>query len=273
MASCALPAAAQGRATIWSYFLSSVANSLARALEKRLRAELDAQPLPGRFDGVVALPHTEDGLAMRRHGDGAPGRPHHKAHHAQSPHEVSANHALLCRTLVGLLTHPNVGAAIVLETAEDAARYASVRGLSDGGGADAVGSSVDRGATSSSISSISSISSSISTPGGVCYATITASASESGLSSGWPRRHIACAPSTWPTLGSRPRGRNGSDAAPRRARVPSVKVRGFGAGVRSNAAVRTPSPAPPPIRCSPTPPRCWWRRGGRWRCSPKPTSS
>ena len=162
--------------------LSSVANSLARALEKRLRAEPDAQPLPGRFDGVVALPHTEDGLAMRRHGDGAPGRPHHKAHHAQSPHEVSANHALLCRTLVGLLTHPNVGAAIVLETAEDAARYASVRGLSDGGGADAVGSCVDRGATSSSISSISSISSSISTPGGVCYATITASASESGLS-------------------------------------------------------------------------------------------
>ena len=47
------------------------------------------------FDGVVALPHTEDGGAHR--GAAAHNRP------------------MLVRTLTGWLLHPNVGAALVLQ--------------------------------------------------------------------------------------------------------------------------------------------------------------
>jgi len=73
---------------------TSRANAFARALERRLRSE----PKTAGFDGVVALPHTEDGAVGDRE---------------------SNNRPLLIRTLTGWLLHPNVGACVVLQTVSD----------------------------------------------------------------------------------------------------------------------------------------------------------
>ena len=85
---------------------SSRGNAFARALERRVA------PFSGELgtsvDGVVSLTHTEDGSG--RNGP-------------------SNNRDLLLRTLLGLLLHPNVGAALVLSTAEDNRLSASGRGV------------------------------------------------------------------------------------------------------------------------------------------------
>ena len=102
--------------------LSSRLNAFARALEQALRARPDGAAAPGGgLDGVVALPHTEDGLRAGNHHH------HHSASTStnNSATATAANHAHLLRTLVGLLVHPNVGAAIVLEAADDAERSSS----------------------------------------------------------------------------------------------------------------------------------------------------
>ena len=139
--------------------LSSRANAFARALERRLgdqlvrlRAQAPRATEAARvgaaaeeedgagdgadgagavgcdghdgLDGIVALPHSEDGAATRLHGalgsegggDGA------------SP--AAANHAHLLRTLLGLSVHPNVGAALLLQTEEDVAAAATGGGVS-----------------------------------------------------------------------------------------------------------------------------------------------
>ena len=135
--------------------LSSRANAFARALERKLRDQPDARPLEGAFDGVVSLPHTEDGLAMHRaHQTPAGRRP-----------QASANHALLQRTLLGLLTHPNVGAALVLQTVEDVSMAAAAESSSSSAAAVA-GREKEEAAAAA----------------GVCYATLEASAARLGLS-------------------------------------------------------------------------------------------
>jgi len=77
---------------------TSRANAAARALERRLKSE----PRTDGFDGVVALPHTEDGAV------GPAGR-------------EANNRGLLLRTLLGWMLHPNAGACVVLQTAADEA--------------------------------------------------------------------------------------------------------------------------------------------------------
>ena len=86
--------------------LSSRSNATARALERRVAA-LARVPPCGGLDGAVALPHTEDGQSANA--------------------SAARNQAMLVRTLLGLLLHPNVGAAVVIETSADAA--AARRGL------------------------------------------------------------------------------------------------------------------------------------------------
>jgi altronate dehydratase len=98
--------------------LSSRLNAFARSVEQRLRQHPSAAPGEG-LDGVVALPHTEDGRAAG-----------HVQQHTATPN-TAANHGLLLRTLVGLLVHPNVGAAIVLEAAEDVALSGEASSRSD----------------------------------------------------------------------------------------------------------------------------------------------
>ena len=92
--------------------LSSRASAFSRALGRRLRAEA---PKEGGLDGVVAMPHTEDGAAEATAEGGGGG--------------AANNSALLVRTLLGLLLHPNVGAALVLQTEEDVAAAAAGRGV------------------------------------------------------------------------------------------------------------------------------------------------
>ena len=95
--------------------LSSRVGAFARALEKRLRSLPDGAACEG-FDGVVALPHTEDGSVATTAG--APAA------------TAAANHEHLVRTLLGLIIHPNVGAAVVLQSSEDVAAAAAGRGVS-----------------------------------------------------------------------------------------------------------------------------------------------
>ena len=138
--------------------LSSRANAFARALERKLRDQPDARPLEGAFDGVVSLPHTEDGLAMHRaHQTPAGRRP-----------QASANHALLQRTLLGLLTHPNVGAALVLQTVEDVSMAAAAESSSSSAAAAAAAGREEKEEAAAAA--------------GVCYATLEASAARLGLS-------------------------------------------------------------------------------------------
>ena len=84
--------------------LSSRVGAFSRALEQRLKAHPEYIGVGAAFDGVVALPHTEDGGAARGGSSAA-----------------AANHVHLVRTLLGLLVHPNVGAAVVLQSADDVA--------------------------------------------------------------------------------------------------------------------------------------------------------
>lgn len=103
--------------------VSSRSNAFARALERRLRASPVYAARDG-FDGVVAMPHTEDGGALSVDERGP-------AH----------NQDKLVRTLLGLMMHPNVGAVLVLQTADDvsaAARgegvdFAALRRAAEGG--------------------------------------------------------------------------------------------------------------------------------------------
>lgn len=118
------------------FCISSRSNALARAVEARFRPPTGgttAEPgtsgaaaaAPewrgwGSLDGVVALPHTEDGSKLAGGAEEGP----------------SAHRPILLRTLLGLLLHPNVGAAVVLEHQLDAASatdgdgigYASLHG-------------------------------------------------------------------------------------------------------------------------------------------------
>ena len=89
--------------------LSSRANAFARALERRLVPAARAEPTDG-LDGIVALPHTEDGGSANA--------------------SAARNHHHLLRTLLGLLLHPNVGAALVLQTEADVAAAKAGAGIS-----------------------------------------------------------------------------------------------------------------------------------------------